>query len=308
MEVIGTLPCSAITPMARWTAALAQVARSITSVTSGDDYGMAVAIQSDGKIVVGGFAGSDFAVVRYNPDGTLDTGFGTNGIVITSISAGSDQANDVVIQPDGKIVLAGTSSGSFALVRYNSNGTLDSSFGSGGIVTSTIGSGSATGTAMALQTDGKIVVAGYSYAGSYRDFAVARYNSNGTLDTANFGSPNGWVVTSLSSDHEMANAVAIQSDGRIIAGGYVKSGSNEDFALIRYNTNGSLDTANFGSPNGWVTTYFAGAVDEVQDLAIQSDGRILAGDSAPSAPGTTSPLPATTRMAAWTAALAQAER
>jgi uncharacterized delta-60 repeat protein len=252
----------------------------ITSVTSSNDYGMGVAIQSDGKVVVAGFGGPtatcDFAVVRYNADGTLDTGFGGSGIVTTSIGSGADEAYDVAIQPDGKILVVGGSSGKFALVRYNTNGSLDGSFGTGGIVTSTVGPGSAEGRALAVQADGKIVMAGNSYNGSYADFAVARYNSNGSLDTANFGSPNGWVVTSLSSDHDMAYGVALQLDGKIVAGGFVKNGSNEDFAVIRYNTNGSLDTANFGSPNGWVTTHFAGAVDEVMAVAIQSDGRIVA--------------------------------
>ena len=236
----------------------------------------AVALQSDGKIVVAGFtqkasSDSDFALARYNTDGSLDTTFGSGGKVTTDFSGASDGADAVALQSDGKIVAAGgTSSSDFALVRYNRDGSLDPTFGSGGKVTTDFTPGGNFGfaSALALQSDGKIVVAGYA-----GDFALARYNTDGSLDTT-FGS-GGKVTTDFSAQGTF-NALALQPDGRILAGGTY----SDDFAVLRYNSDGSLDPS-FGK-NGIVQTHISGydlegteSNSRVQGLALEPDGKIV---------------------------------
>ena len=176
--------------------------------------------------------------MRYNTNGSLDTNFGTGGIVTTSIGSVNDYASALGIQSDGKIVVAGYSYNSsskfhFALVRYNTNGSLDTTFGTGGIVTTAVGSSYDYAHALGIQSDGKIVVAGSSSNGSKYNFALVRYNANGTLDTG-FGT-GGVVTTSIGSNWDSAYGLGIQSDGKILAAGYSGNGSNYDFALVRYN-------------------------------------------------------------------------
>jgi uncharacterized delta-60 repeat protein len=181
-------------------------------------------------------------------EGDLDTTFDSDGKVTTAIGASDNEAYSVAIQSDGKIVAAGSSkNGSnydFALARYNTDGTLDTNFGTGGKVITAIGSSTDVAESVAIQSDGKIVAAGFSNNGSNNDFALVRYNTNGTLDTT-FDS-DGKVTTAIGSANDAAYSVAIQSDGKIVAAGFSNNGSNNDFALVRYNTNGSLDTS-FGT-------------------------------------------------------------
>jgi uncharacterized delta-60 repeat protein len=258
----------------------------MTHIGPTHDWAESVAIQSDGKIVVVGYSRDDisnryFTLVRYNSDGSLDTGFGSGGKVTTSVGVGlQDEAYSVAIQSDGKIVVTGhsTISANFvtALVRYNSNGSLDASFGSGGKVTTLIGSLHSYGNGLAIQSDGKIVVAGSSSDGSTSEFALARYNSNGSLD-AGFGS-GGKVNSSFGPFGGWGTSLAIQSDGKIVVAGVSYDGSQYDFALARYNINGSLD-AGFGS-NGKVITPIGLNDDRIFSVAIQSDGKIVvAGES-----------------------------
>src|SRR6266568_281258 len=217
----------------------------VTTDFAGDsDHARAVAIQTDGKIVAAGKAtnsrrgGEDFALARYNPNGTLDTTFGTGGKVTTDFAGDADQAFALVLQTDGKIVAAGEATSSrrgedFALARYNPNGTLDTTFGVGGKVTTDFAGNTDRAFGVALQTDGRIVAAGEATAG-YRgeDFALARYNSNGTLDTT-FGT-GGKVITDFAGDTDRAFALALQTDGQIVAAGEAKTQTKEDFALARY--------------------------------------------------------------------------
>ena len=250
-----------------------------TAIGSSDDFGNSVAIQADGKIVVAGSSSNgtyyDFAVVRYNSDGSLDAGFGTGGKVTTAIGSFDEEGKSVAIQADGKIVVAGYSSNGtykdFAVVRYNSNGTLDGGFGTGGKVTTPIGSFDEEGNSVAIQADGMIVVAGYSYNGSNNDFAVVRYTSAGALD-AGFGT-GGKVTTAIGSGNDYGYSVAIQSDGMIVVAGWSFNGTNNDFALVRYNTNGSLD-GGFGT-GGKVTTAVGSGNDIGRSVAIQGDGKIV---------------------------------
>ncbi len=241
----------------------------VTTDFGGSDAASAVAIQTDGRIVAAGRSGSgDFALARYNVDGSLDPTFGSSGMVMTDFG-GSDAASAVAIQPDGRIVTAGRSgSGDFALARYNADGSLDPSFGSGGKVTTDFG-GFDLALGVALQSDGKIVAAGQG--GSSFDFALARYNADGSLDTS-FGS--GGKVTTDFGVFEAATAVAIQRDGKIVATGSTFSSGFQQFALARYNADGSLDTS-FGS-GGIVTTDFGFGSGFGGALAIQSDGKIVA--------------------------------
>src|SRR6185503_2952490 len=163
------------------------------------DVPHSVAIQTDGKIVVVGgtcsgvgtfgCTGFSFAVVRYNPDGSLDTSFNGKGIVSTPVGNADSGASDLAIQADGKIVVAGTSgifrsgssgNGSFAIVRYNADGSLDTSFNSSGkVITPVGGAGS-----VALQADGKIVATGSTGNLSSSNFVTVRYNPDGSLDTS----------------------------------------------------------------------------------------------------------------------------
>ena len=250
--------------------------RVTTAIGSGADEAEAVAVQPDGKIVAAGYRAAsgndDFAVVRYNADGSLDTGFGTGGKVTTAVGSGASRAQAIAVQSDGKIVAAGYGNDDFAVVRYNADGTLDTGFGTSGVVTTAIGSGADRAHAMAVQSDGKIVLAGYSHNGSDEDFAVVRYNADGTLDTG-FDS-DGKVTTAIGSGIDIGRSVAIQSDGKIVVAGHSNNGSIADFALVRYNADGSLDTG-FGTGGKVTTATRSGANDLAYSVAVQADGKIV---------------------------------
>ncbi|MBI4336543.1 MAG: IPTL-CTERM sorting domain-containing protein [Chloroflexi bacterium] len=243
----------------------------VSTDLGGDDRGHSIAIQGDGRIVVAGVSNTggtyDFALARYNADGTLDTSFGAGGKVATDFG-GDDGGYSVAVQGDGKIVVAGYSytggTLNFALARYNASGSLDASFGTGGKVATDFG-GHDYGRSVAIQGDGRIVVAGYSNTGGTLNFALARYNASGSLD-ASFGT-GGKVATDFGG-YDYGRSVAIQGDGRIVVAGAASS----NFAVARYNANGSLD-ASFGT-GGKVTTDFGGD-DAGYSVAIQSDGRIV---------------------------------
>ena len=218
-----------------------------------------VAVQSDGKIVATGGASGSLLLMRVNPNGSLDTTFGGTGSVITPGGHGSG----VAVQSDGKIIVA--SQTGFTVARYLSNGTLDTTFGGTGTVTSIAARG------VVLQGDGKIVVAGGEPVSA---FAAARYNTNGTLDTSFGGSG---VVTTSFTLPATGNSVALQSDGRIVVAGVLGDGaitSNGNYALVRYNSNGSLDTS-FGSA-GRLVTDVTGFSDSAEGVKVQSDGKIVA--------------------------------
>ncbi|HET7487172.1 MAG TPA: Calx-beta domain-containing protein [Acidimicrobiales bacterium] len=257
-----------------------------TSFGAGDDEANGVAVQPDGKIVVAGFASNgsndDFALTRYNADGTLDATFGTGGKVLTDFGTTTgDQANAVALQPDGKIVAAGISTGTtddVAVARYNSNGTLDTTFGTGGKLVTDVGGGADSGNAVALQPDGRIVVAGDTFPPSSNSrFLVVSYKPSGALDTS-FGS-TGVVTTDVGSGDDQALAVALSSGGGVVAAGYAtNAGTGSDFALVRYTAAGAPDTS-FGT-NGKVTTDFpTNAGDVANGVVVQPDGKVVAAGS-----------------------------
>lgn len=206
--------------------------------------------------------------------GILDSTFGQGGLVKTSFGGTYDSAYAVAIQADGKVVVAGAGAGGSALARYNSDGSLDTSFGTGGKVTTLIGSGCYPHS-IAIQSDGKIVAAGGASYSDHLNFAVCRYNPDGSLD-AGFGN-GGAVITQMGNNTNVVNSVAIQPDGKIVAGGWVANNGLEYFALARYNPDGSLDPG-FGSGGKVITRVTNTQNEEYADsIAIQTDGKIVAG-------------------------------
>jgi uncharacterized delta-60 repeat protein/uncharacterized repeat protein (TIGR01451 family) len=220
--------------------------------------------------------------------GDLDPSFGVGGLQTTDFG-GIEEAHGVVVQPDGRIVVAGdshsnTGAADFAVVRYNPDGSFDLSFGTGGGVKTDFNSNADLGKAVALQPDGKILVVGTTCTPANCDFALVRYNPNGSLDSG-FGQ-GGTVVTDLGVNDGLS-AVALQADGKIVAAGstYTMSGGvllTYDFALARYNVNGSLDNS-FGT--GGITVTDFGAHDAAYAVLVQTDGRIVAVGGSGSQPG-----------------------
>lgn len=280
-----------------------------TDIGSGQhDMAHAMAIDSQGRIVVAGFVGAgngnnDFALARYNSNGSLDTSFDTNGIVTTDFG-GNDVTYALTLDANGNIIVAGFSGttgagqayifsdsaeakeiifganlnltqAKFAVARYSgSNGALDAAFNGDGKVTTAIGSNISIARAVALQ-NGKIMVAGYAGDGSNSNFALARYETDGTLDIS-FDS-DGAVTTAIApGKNSGALAVAIQQDGNIVAAGNVESDSgNTDFALARYNADGSPDTS-FSVDGKTTTRPGQGGKASAYAIALQGDGKIVA--------------------------------
>jgi uncharacterized delta-60 repeat protein len=249
-----------------------------TTTFGADDAAFAVRVQADGKLVAAGATDSsgndDFALARYTTAGSLDGSFNLDGKVTTSLG-GEDVVEALAIQPDGLIVAAGSSevagSSNFALARYETDGDLDPAFGGGdGKVLDGFG-GDDRAHALALQGDGKVVVAGGTDFSQDLDFALARYLADGTLD-ATFGS-GGHVRTDLRGADDIAYGVAIQGDGKIVVAGSSAGVATDDFALVRYDSGGALDSS-FGGGDGMVFTGLGGD-DVIYGLALQADGKIL---------------------------------
>jgi uncharacterized delta-60 repeat protein len=257
-----------------------------------------LAIQSDGRMLVIGNKYPqdqplDFNIARFLVDGSPDPAFGQGGIVATNFSVpatgnpSADLAAGLAVQPDQKIVLVGRMNPNgtlessdpsldIALLRYNPDGTLDNTFGVNGKVRTDTGLND-SGTSVAVQPDGKIVVVGERGFGSpERDAVVARYNADGSLDPT-FSTDGLAIIDNGIGNGISAAAVTIQPDGRILAGGSVVEGGDLDFAIIRLNTDGSLDST-FGV-DGIVRTKFGTGLTEYvifKGLALQSDGKIVA--------------------------------
>jgi uncharacterized delta-60 repeat protein len=254
-----------------------------------------------GKIVLGGYTGKstsgsrDFALARYNTNGSLDTSFGSRGKTITDFAGNWDEIDSIVLQSDGKIVVAGmtrvagsgTNGYQFALARYTASGTLDSSFGSGGKVVTKIASGDEWFNAVALQPDGKIIAAGYAggiYYPGQSEIVVARYTTDGRLDTdpmTGFGAVDpitgnrSGFASPYSSGEENAYALALQPDGKIVVAGQNSAldNSGDHFVLARFNLDGTMDSA-FGN-SGKVVTQVS-SYDWAWALTVQSNGKIIA--------------------------------
>lgn len=254
----------------------------LTPFEGADASARAIVQQADGKLVVVGDTCDDtaceFALVRYEPDGTLDTTFGSGGKVLTSFDAADANAGTIVQQPDGKLVVAGDTCGAtscqFALVRYDADGSPDPSFGIGGKVITPFDAGDAGAAALVLQPDGKLVAAGQIY-GSSAGFALARYDADGALDPS-FGDAG--RITSFFGENGTAVALARQPDGKLVAAGFTDNDGSSGaspwgFALARYDVNGTAD-ASFGTM-GRVVTRSPDSDDFAEDMVQQPDGKLV---------------------------------
>ncbi len=252
-----------------------------------------VIVQPDEKIIVTGQAWylsgvnylSNVLVMRLNKNGSLDSSFGDNGTVRTNINSSTglsvDEAYAVKLQADNKIVVAGQTydylQHRFLAIRYNADGTVDDSFGNGGATTITIGTSDDEAFALAIQNDGRIILAGESYLSggfSYR-VALARLTAKGQTDK-NFGT-NGIVTTNIAAGGDVANALALQDDGKIVIGGFTSAAvsAQKNVLCIRYHVNGSVDSS-FGN-NGNVIVDVAGHDDAANNVLVQPDNKILLG-------------------------------
>jgi uncharacterized delta-60 repeat protein len=277
------------------------VLTSMSSTGGEDEHIWGLALQPDGRIVAAGevvtaTGGFDVALARFNPNGTLDTSFGTGGKVTTAIGPGTrrDNAFQVRVVDNGKILVAGfadmgpgAGGRNFMLAGYNPNGALDGTFGTGGIVITPVAPGDARDqvdtNGMTIDSAGRIVVAGNANMGTGAggvNFALARYHFDGSLDGSFDG--DGLVTTAMApgDNIDVVSGIAIDENGKIVAGGVADSGGFIfDLALVRYNPDGSLDTS-FGT-GGKVTTNVGpgNSDDDHEDLVIQATGKILVGGS-----------------------------
>jgi uncharacterized delta-60 repeat protein len=262
----------------------------VTTDISGGKYDaiIGIALQTNGKIVAAGYrispvTGNDFALARYNPNGSLDATFSGDGKLLTDFGA-MDRAEDVAIQSDGKIVVAGLrclepeepgGNCDVALARYKANGALDPTFsGDGKVQTDFDGASNGSWGGLAIQPDGKIVVSGWMWNGADFDFAIFRYNSNGALDTT-FSGDGKVNVNFGSGPQDWADDITLQSNGKILVSGPSCDNlnfENCDFAVARLNTNGALDTTFSG--DGRQSINFGGN-DSTDGIAVQPNGRIL---------------------------------
>jgi uncharacterized delta-60 repeat protein len=281
-----------------------------TSLGNGDDVANGIATGADGKIVVVGNRNNgksnDIVVVRYNADGTFDASFGKSedgtpdGVVNISLGEGNDFATSVAIQADGKIIVGGYheegKSTNMVALRLNADGTLDQDFGKAddgtenGIVNVSLGEGNDVARSVALAADGKIVLAGDSVAkdGS-SNIVVAQLNADGSAD-AGFGkdgadgTPDGFASFSLGNGNDIANDLAIGSDGKIVVAGTTGEKNNSNIAVLRLKADGTLDgefgKAEDGTPDGIVNLSLGDGSDEARGVAVTADGKVVvAGDT-----------------------------
>ena len=238
-----------------------------------------VVIQKDDKIVVVGYSISpttnneEITLVRFTENGKVDKSFGNKGLIVTEISSEKEVGESIAIQPDGKIVVVGTTqhnpSFDVVLVRYDEYGHLDPYFGIGGIVITDINSGVDIGKSLVIQSDGKLIVSGFTYVGNKFFMTLLRYDSNGVLDPT-FGE-SGIVITDISGKRGRMD-LALQNDWKIILVGPSEVEKSHHFTLLRFNKNGSLDKS-FGK-NG-VTKTIIGDYSEAESVALDSYGNIV---------------------------------
>lgn len=280
------------------------------SLGEGDDVATAVAVQADDKVVVAGYhvegASSNIFVLRLNTDGTLDASFGadggadgtTDGVVNVSLGDGDDVARGVAVTADGKIVVVGDTvqgdSSNIVVARFAADGTPDASFGADagadgtpdGFVGLDLGAGDDRANGLALAADGSIVVAGSHVDGTSNNIIVARLTPSGALDAsfgkAEDGTPDGIVSVSLGDGDDVASAVGIAADGKIvIAGTTVAADGSSNFLVARLMTDGTpdasfgADSGSDGTPDGFVSTSLGEGNDVATALALEADGHIL---------------------------------
>lgn len=254
------------------------------SITPFGDYAYcnAIAVQSNDYIVLAGTYNCDIVMARFKPDGTVDSTFGVNGKKVID-AGGCERANALVIQPDQKIVIAGGRqdgpNGLFLVSRLKPNGEIDSAFGTDGITTINIRTYNEA-FACALQKDGKIVLGGQASYISLRPFGIARVNADGKIDSS--FATNGAAYTEVTGTN-VPKALAVQEDGKIIFVGENNNGGNNQTAVLRYRTNGTLDTTFSSDKSGKVIVSVA-ELTNGKAVAIQKDGKIVIGCEAVTIP------------------------
>jgi uncharacterized delta-60 repeat protein len=268
--------------------------KAIIPVGSGNSGATSLAVQSDGKILVAGYAigtsgKAGFSLVRLNADGSLDATFDTDGKSVIPVGeraaadvnyylppwAGADIAYNVTVQSDAKILVAGWSGGAIgnrdsSLIRLNADGSLDTTFATAGKAIIPVGPGPDEARSLTLQPDGKILVAGYA-AGTNDDFSLIRLNADGSLDST--FDTDGKAIIPVGPGVDHANSLTLQPDGKILVAGWSEVGPDRDFSLVRLNADGSLDST-FDTDGKAIIPVGPGR-DEAFGLALQPDGKIL---------------------------------
>lgn len=253
---------------------------AVTAIGTADDIPYGVALQGDGKILVGGMTRigtrSVVAITRYTTAGALDNTWSGDGIALTSVGSGNAQANSILVQPDGKVVVGGTSyngsNSDMFISRYSTAGALEPAFAGGGTRVITIGTRDDFGYFLARQTNGRIVIAGRALFASNYQFAAARVNSNGNLDNTFDGDGRMSMAIGTNAD-DSAYAVAILSDGKILLGGQTRATAGKDFAFARLLSTGAIDSTFSGDGRVTIPIHTDGA--SLHGMALYSDGRIL---------------------------------
>jgi uncharacterized delta-60 repeat protein len=256
----------------------------ISDIGSSNDYLNAIAIAADDKIIAGGSVYvngiSQFTIVRYSPDGTIDPSFGSNGVTTTNFDNIPSSLTSLTLQPDGKIVATGITipndGGDFALARYNADGSPDLSFNTTGRVTDNFGFYD-WGRSVVIDNDAKIYVGGISTdVSGFTHFRIARYDADGSHDLSFNGS--GSIFVEFANSQDNLSNLALQTDGKIIAAGRTDmNGAGDDIELIRVNVDGSIDNTFGNNGNGLVTADVNSQYDENNYLVIKPDGKIVAG-------------------------------
>ncbi len=248
------------------------------------DRGTCGGFQSDGKIIVGGYSrtgsgNDDFAIIRLNTNGTLDTTFGTSGITKVDFNGGSDRANALVVLSDNSIVLTGTSSDfnqspdiDYGIAKLTANGALDTTFNGTGKVTVDVGDQQDTGNGIAAQSDGKIVFCGQSFGTGVTYSVVGRLTATGVLDTT-FGGGDGLFTSTILPLYTL-RSVLVDPDGKIVVAGDGQPSGVLDGLVMRLTTAGNLDTS-FNS-TGYLNINFGSGSDFLQSIVRQADGKYVA--------------------------------
>lgn len=212
------------------------------------DVAFSIKTQSDSKIIACGWTFSNaswnFAMIRYNSDGSLDQNFGNKGIVITDVDNVYNTSHSIAIQEDGKYVVTGYRyfrerlDTDILLVRYNSDGSIDQSFGVNGFVTKDINRNEDFAWDVIIQSDERILVTGYTKSDSSKNVVTLRFNNNGQIDST-FGD-SGVIITSIFGFDEEGRHLALQNDGKILVTGYSFNGVDQDLFILRINPDGNI--------------------------------------------------------------------
>jgi uncharacterized delta-60 repeat protein len=255
------------------------------------DSATALSVQRDGKLVIagtcGGDASADFCILRRNANGSVDTTFGyspSGGISRITLTTAPDNAAAVIVQRDGNIVVAGTCAAfgvrSFCMTRLLPNGQFDVSFGNGGVVNQIVGAGDANVTALLLQPDGKLVVTGSCFDGTYNTLCAARFLTNGAFDNS-FGNQGRRFFTVASDARGFA--AALRSDGRILIAGSCKNGASMCVGRLTAsgNVDGSFAQVDELIPTNGIAIASDGGSDVANGVAIQAEGKTVLGGSCP---------------------------